>query len=257
VVTPAGVSCGRVGRDAAGCVLTNGAGLGTARVPLGRRRAHRLRVAAATGPPRGRAVRRLSRRSPRRLLSHVLPRARRTRGVRAARRAIPDDAGRADPRSARRSRRVHRGRRTWAAFRTSSASRSRECACRVTRCCAGNGSGTSRASHSKIPRRFRQSRSPLPGLTTPKRSPAGGTRLHSPNACARLPCRRSALPAAIRPCLSTIVSATRCCTRCAAGAQTSSSFRCRTSSGGAIGSTPRPLSTRSTGRGGCRGRSTT
>ena len=54
-----------------GCVLGDRSGLGAAGLPLGRRGGQRLRVAARAHPAIGGALRRLSRRSPHRFLSHV------------------------------------------------------------------------------------------------------------------------------------------------------------------------------------------
>ena len=77
LVAAASVSHRRVGRRAARRILRDRTGLGIAGVPLGRDAPRRLRVAAAARPPLHRSLRRLPRRSPGRLLSHLRSRARR------------------------------------------------------------------------------------------------------------------------------------------------------------------------------------
>ncbi len=69
----------RVGRRAARRLQRHRPGLGPAGLPLGRVRRARLRLAARSRAAQRRPLRRLPRRSPGRLLSHLLPPARRRR----------------------------------------------------------------------------------------------------------------------------------------------------------------------------------
>ena len=129
----------RVGRHAARCVQRDRPGMGTAAVQLGRSAQERFRVASHARAKAGRTVRRVSRRSPRRLLSHLRPAARRASAVlHAIRRACAGRAGRDrdayhDRHQRRRQRRGSRHR-----ARSSCASRLRGSVCPGTRCCAGN-----------------------------------------------------------------------------------------------------------------------
>ena len=159
-----------VGRRAAGRLQRDRAGLGAAGLPVGRARRARFRLAAPARPPQRRPLRRLSRRSPRRLLPHVLPAASAaaegafTPADEAAQTALGErvldvfrePAPRSSPRIS-------------ASFPTSCASRWRGSASRATRCFAGSGAGTCRASRSRIRRAIPRCRWPRRARTTPSR----------------------------------------------------------------------------------------
>ena len=252
----------RVGRRAARRVQRHRAGLGHAGLPLGRRsRADDFRWLRERARRSARSLRRLPRRSPRRLLPHLRPAARRRRAVlHAGRRSRSDRARRADARA-------------------SSASRARRSSPRISAPC---------------PTSCAQSlaRLGVPGFRVlrwerhwhcegqPFRDPAGypavsvatsGTHDTEPMAIwwEHAPRRRAAEGRATsRRCSASTPaiadkrrSTRRCATRCsrslfASGSDSAASRRFRTSSAGAIGSTSRRQSTTRTGPSGCRGRPT-
>ena len=218
--------------------------------------AGRLRVAAAARPPLRRALRRLPRRSPGRLLPHLRARARRPHVLHARRRAVADRAGRAAPRHLPRERRPHHRRRPRRRPRL----RPRVAGAGESRRAEGAALGA-RLAHARPAVQATRpitppSRSRSAARTTPRRWRSGGTAPTGASAsCApRFRAARGRLRS--RRALRRPHSATRCFARCSAPAPTSSSSRSRTCSAGAIASTCRPSSTTRTGPGGCPGRST-
>ena len=127
------------------------------------------------------ALRRLPRRSSRRLLPHLRPREGRRGGLRAAGRARSDRPGRGGAQGPQRHRLAdhRRGSRRDPRVRardTRSASRSP-----ATRSCAGSGSGTRTGSPSGIRARIPPAAWRRAARTTPSRWRSGGTRRRLPN----------------------------------------------------------------------------
>ena len=141
----------------------------------------------AAHPPLRRALRRLPRRSPGRLLSHLHPRARRR-----DRFSPPDEPSqiaqgeRADG-AVPRARRPHhrRGPRRRPGLRPRVAGA--DAACRASRCCAGSANGHAGPARSAIRALTRRARSRSAARTIPRRWPSGGT---APTTTSAAPCCR-------------------------------------------------------------------
>ena len=216
-------------------------------------------LAARARAAQRRPVRRIPRRSPRRLLSHLRAPERRRRAVlHAARRADADGARRAPardlPRTGRRDHR--RGSRHRSRLRARVAGAARRS--RVSRLPLGAALARRKGSRSAIRRTIRRCRSRRPARTTPSRSSCGGKTRRKTSGGRSASCRRfsgSRRAPILRTRRTRKPCATCCSKRCSRRDRTCCCCRFRTSSAGAIASTSRPRSPIKTGRSACRGRS--